>query len=72
MQKLLPVDDPAVTFPLSTGTRPDQLLDARSLQSLGERLRGAYSLEMEPLPARLAELVERLARRERTDEEAAD
>jgi uncharacterized protein YidB (DUF937 family) len=45
----------------------DQSLDSNDLQQLGERLRLTYGPVETHLPARLAELVERLARREQTE-----
>ena len=66
MQALFPTDTHALTFtrPLPAKAMSDQLLDANELQTLGERLRVAYGPVEETLPARLAELVERLARHE--------
>lgn len=64
MQALLQADAPKVTFPLPVDPASDPVLASHSLQHLGERLRQSYDVAREPLPARLAELVERLARRE--------
>jgi uncharacterized protein YidB (DUF937 family) len=63
-QALLPTDAPTVTLsPLNHSTL-GQSLDINDLQQLGERLRLTYETVETTLPARLAELVERLARRE--------
>ncbi|WP_114949062.1 hypothetical protein [Microvirga calopogonii] len=62
MQAMPPSDVPTVTLPLPATATSDQWLDTRELQTLGERLRLAYGPVEAPLPARLAELVERLAR----------
>jgi hypothetical protein len=67
-QALLPTDAPTVTFPLPADTTLNQSLDAYDLQQLGERLRVAYGPVEASLPARLADLVERLARREQSKE----
>jgi hypothetical protein len=67
-QALLPTDAPTVTFPLPADTTLNQSLDAYDLQQLGERLRVAYGPVEASLPARLADLVERLARREQSRE----
>ena len=64
MQALLPTDTPEMTFPFPVDGTSDPLLAAHTLQYLGERLRQSYDVVREPLPMRLAELVERLARRE--------
>jgi hypothetical protein len=64
MQALLQADAPAATFPLASDSRSSQGLASHERQALGERLRRTYALVEAPLPARLAELVERLARRE--------
>jgi hypothetical protein len=64
MQVLLPTDAPIVMLsPLSDST-VNQTQGSIDLQQLGERLRVAYGPVQAPLPARLAELMERLARRE--------
>ena len=67
-QALLPADAPTVMFPLPADTTLNQSLDAHDLQQLGERLRVAYGPVEAYLPARLAELVERLARRAQSKE----
>jgi hypothetical protein len=66
MQALSPTVShaPTVTPPLSADTALNQSLAPSDLQWLGERLRVAYGPVEAPLPARLTELVERLARRE--------
>jgi hypothetical protein len=66
MQALFPTDTqtPTVTRPLSGETTLNQSLDPSDLQWLGERLRVACGPVEAPLPARLTELVERLARHE--------
>ena len=64
MQALLPTDAPTVTFPFPVDATSDPLHATHTLQHLGERLRQSYDVAREPLPARLAELVEQLARRE--------
>lgn len=66
-QTMLQSDAPTVTFPLPTDTPLNQPVDAYDLQQLGERLRVAYGPIETSLPARLAELVERLARQEQTE-----
>lgn len=67
-QALLQSDAPAVTLPRRSDTIPSQVLDSCDLQQLGERLRLTYGPVEAPLPARLAELVERLARREQENQ----
>ena len=69
MQTLFPTDThtPTVTLPLLADTALNQSLAPSDLQWLGERLRDAYGPVEAPLPARLTELVERLARRERIE-----
>jgi hypothetical protein len=64
MQVLLTTDTPKVTFPLPIDATSDPVLASHTLQHLGERLRQSYDMAREPVPVRLAELVERLARRE--------
>jgi hypothetical protein len=64
MQVLQPTDAPEMTFPFPVDATSDPLLASHDLRHLGERLRQSYDVASEPLPARLAELVERLARRE--------
>ena len=68
MQAMFLTDNhtPTVTFPLSTSTTLNQSLDLSDLQWLGERLSVACGPVEAPLPARLTELVERLARREQS------
>ncbi len=63
-QALFPTDASTATLPLPPDTTSDQLLGSNELQRLGDRLRVTYGPVETPLPARLAELVERLARRE--------
>jgi hypothetical protein len=65
MQALLPADASTGSFPLPTYTSPNRVLPSKDLQWLGERLRIAYGPVEAPIPARLTELVERLARRDR-------
>ena len=67
MQALFATDAPTVTLPLPSRATLNQSLTSSELQLLGERLRVAYGVVEAPLPARLAELVERLARREQTE-----
>ncbi len=64
MLGLPPTDAPASTFPLRAGTTSNQLPDSPELQRLGELLQETYAPVEDTLPARLAELVETLARRE--------
>ncbi len=64
MQALLPNDTPTVTLPLPSSLTVSQPLNSYDLQRLGERLRLTYGPAEDTLPARLAELVERLARSE--------
>jgi hypothetical protein len=61
---LLPTDAPEVAIPLPVDCTSNPLLASHTLQHLGERLRLSYDMAREPLPVRLAELVERLARHE--------
>jgi len=68
MQALLQADAPKVTFPLAVDPASDPVLAAHDLQHLGERLRQSYDVAREPLPVRLAELVERLARHEQAND----
>lgn len=68
MQVLLPTDAPEMTFPFPVDATSDPLLASHTLQHLGERLRQSYDVGRTPLPVRLAELVERLARREQAQE----
>jgi hypothetical protein len=66
MQALFPTDthSPTVTLPSSANTTLSQSMNPSDLQWLGERLRVACGPVEAPLPARLAELVERLTRHE--------
>ncbi len=64
MQALFPTDALTATLPLPSHATLNQSLPSSELQFLGERLRVAYDLVEAPLPARLAELLDRLARRE--------
>jgi hypothetical protein len=64
MRALHPTEAPTIKFPLPIDTVLNQSLDPSDLQRLGTRLRVAYGPVEAPLPARLAELVERLARQE--------
>jgi hypothetical protein len=66
MQALLPTDAATVTLPFPNDTLSNQCLDAQELQRLGDLLRVVSGPVEATLPARLAELVERLARREET------
>lgn len=63
----LPTDTPTVM--LSRGSDPisTQARGPCDLEQLGERLRQTYGPVEAPLPVRLAELVERLTRREQTE-----
>jgi hypothetical protein len=61
-------DASAATSPLPANSTLNQLLDSCELQRLRDRLRLTYGPVVAPLPARLAELVERLARREQTED----
>jgi hypothetical protein len=65
MQALFPSDlhTPTVVCPLPASTVPNRR-GSNDLQWLGERLRAAYGPIEAPLPARMTELVERLARHE--------
>jgi hypothetical protein len=67
-QALLPIDTPPVTTPFHSGNPPSEGLGASELQMLGERLQLTYGPVETAFPARLAELVERLVRREHTEE----
>jgi hypothetical protein len=66
MQALFPTDthSPTITLSSSANTTLSQSLDPSDLQWLGERLRVACGPVEAPLPARLTELVEPLARHE--------
>ncbi len=63
-QALLPTDARTVMFRLPADTPSNESVGSYDLQQLGERLRVAYGPVEAPLPARLAELVERLVRHE--------
>jgi len=63
-QALLPTDTPTVTPPFHPNSPSNEGLGSCELQTLRERLRLTYGPVETALPARLAELVERLARRE--------
>ena len=63
MRALLPREVGTVQTCLPTEVPSSPALSSHSLKSLGERLRATYEVA-EPLPVRLTELVERLARRE--------
>ena len=67
-EALLPTDSSKVAFPLPTALMSNPVLPSHTLRSLGERLRVSYGMCEEPLPVQLTELVERLARREQTNE----
>ena len=67
MQALPLTDAPAITLSPPASATLNQSLAPSDLQWLGERLRAAYGPVETPLPARLTELVERLARRERIE-----
>jgi hypothetical protein len=67
MQAVLPTDAPPVLLPSLSDPTLDQTQGSIDLQQLGERLRVACGPVEAPLPARLAELMERLARREQTE-----
>ena len=66
MQALLPTDAPAATLPLPSATTSSQARGSNQLQRLRDWLRLTYGPVEATLPARLAELVERLARWEQT------
>jgi hypothetical protein len=63
-QVLLPTYTPTVKPPFYSDSPSNEGLGSCELQTLKERLRLTYGPVEAPLPARLAELVERLARRE--------
>ncbi len=65
MHALLPREVGIVRAPLPAETPNSPALSSHSLQWLGERLRATYATA-EPLPVRLTELVDRLARLEPT------
>ncbi len=64
MRALLPSVVEAVAVRFSAGRLKDRTLDPTSLEAIGDRLRATYEVADEPLPAKLAELVEQMARRE--------
>ncbi len=64
MQALLSTDAPPVTLLPSASVPPNHASESDDLWRLGEQLRFAYGPVDAPLPTRLTELVERLARRE--------
>ena len=64
MQALLPTDAPAVKLSVPARSPLDHSLKSPVLQQLGERLRVTYGPMDAPLPARLAELIETMERRE--------
>jgi hypothetical protein len=64
-QALLPTGTPAAMHPFPSDSTSSQGLGSDELQMLRERLRLTYGPVESSLPARLAELVERLERRER-------
>lgn len=68
MQALLPTDAPAATLPRPSATTSSQALGSDELRRLGDWLRLTYGPVEATLPARLAELVERLARREQAED----
>jgi hypothetical protein len=67
-QALLQTDTPRVTTPFHSEIPSSEGLSFSDLQTLGERLQLTYGPVEAALPARLAELVERLVRREHADE----
>jgi hypothetical protein len=67
MEALPLTDAPAIILSPPASATLNQSLAPSDLQWLGERLRAAYGPVETPLPARLTELVERLARRERIE-----
>lgn len=67
-QALLPTASLTITFPFPADTKLNKTLGSHELQTLGDRLRMAYGPVEEPLPVRLAELVERLVRREQASD----
>ena len=68
MRALLPSVFEAIADRISADRLKDPTLHPDSLQTIGDRLRATYEVTDEPLPARLAELVERMARRERASD----
>lgn len=69
MQAPLRPDPPAVSLPLQSAITSSQALGSDELQRLREWLRLTYGPIEATLPARLAELVERLARREQAQDQ---
>ena len=67
MEALPLTDAPAIILSPPASATLNQSLAPSDLQWLGERLRAAYGPVETPLPARLTELVERLARREQIE-----
>jgi hypothetical protein len=67
MEALPLTDAPAITLSRPGPASLNQSLAPSDLKWLGERLRAAYSPVEAPLPARLAELAERLARWEQIE-----
>jgi hypothetical protein len=67
MEALPLTDAPAITLSPPAPATLNQSLAPSDLQWLGERLRAAYGPVEALLPARLTELVERLARREQIE-----
>jgi hypothetical protein len=65
MHALLSTDAPPVTLLPSASVTPNHASGSNELQRLGEQLRFAYGPVDAPLPTRLTELVDRLARREK-------
>jgi hypothetical protein len=63
-QALSPTDAPTATPPFPSDSPSSEGLGSLEFQTLGERLQLTYGSVEAPLPARLAELVERLVRRE--------
>jgi hypothetical protein len=72
MRGLLPTDAPAAALSLRADATTSRLLDSGELQRLGEQLRLTHGPVEAHLPARLAELVERLARCERSRNSVSD
>ncbi|QRM33766.1 hypothetical protein [Microvirga sp. VF16] len=68
MQALSPTNAPAAALPFPSDNMSSQALGSDELQMLGDRLRLTYGSLEAPLPARLAELVERFVRREQIRE----
>ncbi|KLK89476.1 hypothetical protein AA309_31195 [Microvirga vignae] len=65
-QALLPTDAPATTIYRPSDKISNQTLGSNDLRRLGERLQVTYGPVEAALPVRLAELVERFARREQS------